>query len=189
MCLSCGVKSTVDLCDKPECCAQEIGTDLRDDLVTPHLPSHDVFKVRAAIHPFMEFGTAHRAAMEALKTARKIMEDAGDHQPLSARTEAVAATEIQPEQPRKSPKCAKCGDPVSQPCWYCVDCRGTPRSMSRGTVVFNGDCDPQIPSPAAASSSATPATRNTVVSRRANTRPCTRSSKYRCTNPQTQNER
>ncbi|RDX51421.1 hypothetical protein OH76DRAFT_1481353 [Lentinus brumalis] len=138
MCLSCGVKSTVDLCDKPECCAQEIGTDLRDDLVTPHLPSHDVFKVRAAIHPFMEFGSAHRAAMEALKTARKIMEDAGDHQPLSAPTEAVAATEIQPEQPRKSPKCAKCGDPVSQPCWYCVDCRDS----ESGSGVFICDaCD------------------------------------------------
>ena len=125
MCLSCGVTFTIDLCDKPECYTAVVGTDIRDDLTTPHLPSHDMFKVRTAIQPFREFGSAHKAAMEALKMARKILEDGTVPDSSSADTKpdekiATESAELQ----RRPATCAKCGVEVSRPCWYCIDCPG-----------------------------------------------------------------
>ncbi|KAI0683773.1 hypothetical protein C8T65DRAFT_749288 [Cerioporus squamosus] len=140
MCLSCGTTDTIDLCDKPECCAKVVGTDVRDDLVTPHLPSHDMFKVRIALHSIREFGPAHRAATEALKVARKILEDTVEHDPSSAKPDAQAATETQPEPPRKPPSCVKCGDQVSQPCWFCIDCKDSSPESGGGIFICTA-CD------------------------------------------------
>ncbi|RPD59328.1 hypothetical protein L226DRAFT_314748 [Lentinus tigrinus ALCF2SS1-7] len=139
MCLSCGIKFTVDLCDKPECCAAVIGTDARDDLATPHLPSHDMFKVRTAIHPIREFGPAHEAAMKALKVARKILEDAIQPEEESSEANAKTTTAVT-EQPQKRPICAKCGGVVSQPCWYCIECRD-PNAESCAGIFICDACD------------------------------------------------
>ncbi|RPD56321.1 hypothetical protein L226DRAFT_469232 [Lentinus tigrinus ALCF2SS1-7] len=128
MCLSCGTKFTIDLCDKPECCDKEIGTDVRDDLTSPHLPTHDLFKVRTAIHPFREFGQAHRAALMALKMARRTLSDAWDVRTAERSTpqkadDDTAAAGKKPENVPRVPTCSRCGDKIGTPCWYCIECK------------------------------------------------------------------
>ncbi|RPD55866.1 hypothetical protein L227DRAFT_579346 [Lentinus tigrinus ALCF2SS1-6] len=134
MCLSCGTQTTIDLCDKPECCDKEVGTDVRDDLTSPHLPTHDLFKVRTAIHPFREFGHAHRAALLALKTARQTLSDAWDaerrsqdmraaqHSTPGEADDDTAAAGVKPENIPVVPTCSRCGDRIGTPCWYCIEC-------------------------------------------------------------------
>ena len=109
------MKTTIDLCDKESCLGSEIGLDARDDLTSPHLPSHEVFKMRRAIHPFREFGEVYRAAQLALKTARQVLSEA-----------AVTSQHAQGDTEHPSPQCVKCGERVSIPCWYCIECEGTP---------------------------------------------------------------
>ncbi|TBU25684.1 hypothetical protein BD311DRAFT_492317 [Dichomitus squalens] len=108
-CLCCGMKTTIDLCDKESCLASEIGLDARDDLTSPHLPSHEMFKMRRAIHPFREFGEMYRAAQSALKTARQVFA-------------ATSAQQAGASVENGSPQCVKCGERASMPCWYCIEC-------------------------------------------------------------------
>ncbi|KAI1785580.1 hypothetical protein LXA43DRAFT_1037408 [Ganoderma leucocontextum] len=111
VCVSCGMKTTVDLCDKEECLMSEIRLDVRDDLTSPHLPSHDILKLRAAIHPYREYGEVYRTAQFALKTVRQIFADLA-----SSDGPSEGAVGKQP------PKCIKCGECTSPPCWYCIEC-------------------------------------------------------------------
>ncbi|KAL7286008.1 hypothetical protein ACG7TL_001125 [Trametes sanguinea] len=125
MCLDCGIRTTVDLCDKPSCREATVGPDRRDDLVSPHLPSHRILEVRRVIHRHREFGKTYRAAQAALIRAEEALADADDvvvaHTPtghgrsLSARirTEALVAREL---------SCVGCKTRVSRPCWYCIEC-------------------------------------------------------------------
>lgn len=135
MCLSCGTKTTIDLCDKPDCCNKEVGLDVRDDLTSPHLPTHDLFKVRTAIHPIREFGQAHRAALLALKAARQMLSSARDAEQLSRdgqKTEHEAPPTVGGDDmvsPRSQdtihmPTCSRCSDRIHPPCWYCIECKG-----------------------------------------------------------------
>ena len=113
MCLSCGMKSTIDLCDKESCFTSEVGLDTRDDLTSPHLPSHDVFKIRAAIHPFREFGEVYRTAQGALKMVRELFSELA-----SSEQDREGGVETQ------RPRCVNCRDRVSPPCWFCIECDG-----------------------------------------------------------------
>ncbi|KAI9062327.1 hypothetical protein FKP32DRAFT_1612624 [Trametes sanguinea] len=125
MCLDCGIRTTVDLCDKPSCREATVGPDRRDDLLSPHLPSHRILKVRRVIHRHREFGKTYRAAQAALIRAEEALADADEivvaHTPtghgrsLSARvrTEALVTREL---------SCVGCKTIVSRPCWYCIEC-------------------------------------------------------------------
>ncbi|TBU21891.1 hypothetical protein BD311DRAFT_869699 [Dichomitus squalens] len=104
VCLSCGMKDSIDLCDKEKCSASEVR---REDLTSPHLPSHDILKLRAAIHPFREFGKVYRDAQEALKMAREFFAEA-------ANSDEGAEGE--------QPQCVQCRDRVTLPCWLCIEC-------------------------------------------------------------------
>src|SRR5882724_13288253 len=71
ICLFCQAKdtwNTVDLCEAPGCVAARIE---REDLTRPHLPTHDLMKVRRVVHT-REFGKADRAARQGLVKARAI---------------------------------------------------------------------------------------------------------------------
>ncbi|KAI0653783.1 hypothetical protein C8Q70DRAFT_1059002 [Cubamyces menziesii] len=125
MCLDCGIRTTVDLCDKPACRDAIVGPDRRDDLVSPHLPSHRILKVRRVIHRHREFGKTYRAAQAALIRAEEAFSDADDivcsysphghSRSLSARirVEQLVIREL---------SCAGCQERVSRPCWYCIEC-------------------------------------------------------------------
>ena len=114
ICVSCGMKTTVDLCDKEQCLTSEVRLDVRDDLTSPHLPSHDILKLRTAIHPYREYGGVYRTAQSALKTVRQRFADLASSDGQSEGGESE----------NKAPQCVKCGERTSPPCWYCIECEG-----------------------------------------------------------------
>ena len=132
MCLSCGIKTTIDLCDKESCFTSEVGLDVRDDLTTPHLPSHDVFKIRRAIHPFRELGEVCQTAQDALKRVRGL---------LSGLKESDQRGQGSAES--QWPRCVNCRGRVSSPCWFCIECKGKPRRTSN--VQHTSELCPQNP--------------------------------------------
>ncbi|RPD59323.1 hypothetical protein L226DRAFT_548402 [Lentinus tigrinus ALCF2SS1-7] len=76
ICLDCHVsRSTLDLCERPECLTAVIGPDRRVDLPSPHLPSHRLLKLRRVIHRHREFGGVYRAAHDALIRAEEALSD------------------------------------------------------------------------------------------------------------------
>jgi hypothetical protein len=84
-----------------------------DDLERPHVPaSHDLFKVRRVVH-VRQFGKTYRDAKEALRKARSFFEEPDD------------GSEEGPASPPPELFCAECKKPVTQPCWFCVQCDGT----------------------------------------------------------------
>ncbi|KAI8969692.1 hypothetical protein BD414DRAFT_518441 [Trametes punicea] len=125
MCLDCGIRTTVDLCDKPGCRDATVGPDRRDDLMSPHLPSHRILKLRRVIHRHREFGKTYRAAQAAHIRAEEALTDAeevmaahslhGHFRSPSARTreEMLVNREL---------SCVGCKSRVSRPCWYCIEC-------------------------------------------------------------------
>ncbi|KAJ7216565.1 hypothetical protein GGX14DRAFT_696336 [Mycena pura] len=105
-CLVCQMKetfNTVDFHDSPSCKFTKLV--LRDDMQKPHLPHHDLMKVRRVVHT-RQYGKTYRDAKEALKNARAFFktpkrvaadrnasdgdsdadtEDEGGHAPVSAK--------------------------------------------------------------------------------------------------------
>lgn len=106
------MKDSVDFCDNQRCLNLVLGVEANDDCASPHLPSHDILKLRTAIHPYREFGEVYRAAQSALKRVRGMFADLA---PQGGRVRDARAP---------LPQCLKCSSPVSLPCWYCVECKG-----------------------------------------------------------------
>ncbi|KAI0820569.1 hypothetical protein BC628DRAFT_1329894 [Trametes gibbosa] len=129
MCLDCGIRSTVDLCDRSDCQEATIGPDRRDDLVSPHLPSHRILKVRRVIHRHREFGKMYRAAQAALIRADEALADADDiaspqsppHFGHSRGLSQIAKIKAEQFVDREL-SCVGCHTRVSRPCWYCIEC-------------------------------------------------------------------
>ncbi|KAJ7165011.1 hypothetical protein C8R46DRAFT_1277063 [Mycena filopes] len=139
-CLVCQRKNlfnTVDFCTRPECITTQI---VLDDMEKAHQPHHDLLKVRRMVHQ-RQLGKTNQDAKEALKRARALFKEyaeTGQGTPvesdggvplsvkrlshiLSQGLPSVAPTaDIQVAGP---PSCGACGKPVSQPCWYCVQCQ------------------------------------------------------------------
>ncbi|KAI0762326.1 hypothetical protein C8Q74DRAFT_143012 [Fomes fomentarius] len=124
ICLDCHApQHTLDLCENPECVAAAVGPDRRDDLTSPHLPSHRLLKVRKVIHRHREFGGTYRAAHDALIRAEEALADANAVQTWESPddlqrgpghgTQHIAAREL---------SCIACRGEVSRPCWYCIEC-------------------------------------------------------------------
>jgi hypothetical protein len=61
--------NSVDLCDVPECVAAKIE---RDDLARPHLPTHDLVKVRRVVH-MPQVGQLEQTTRSALERARQLI--------------------------------------------------------------------------------------------------------------------
>ncbi|OBZ66091.1 hypothetical protein A0H81_13971 [Grifola frondosa] len=85
--LECDGRMSVDFCDKPTCMSAEIHKDQRDDLESPHLPTHDVFKLRMNILQSREYGQNYRAARDALKKAKAAFEDSAEMEGEQAGTD------------------------------------------------------------------------------------------------------
>jgi hypothetical protein len=78
----------------------------------PHIPTHDILKVRRVVH-IRQFGNTYRQAQQALKKAREFFPDPDDEE------------KAEPQQPTlAAPRCAVCRRTVTQPCWFCVQCEG-----------------------------------------------------------------
>jgi len=100
--MDCHSDNTVDLCSEPECLKSPTLVKEREDLTTPHKPSHGMLKVHRILFN-RDTGRAEKNAKDALEAARETLSD------LKA-------------QKKPMPQCVHCKEPVSQPCWYCVDC-------------------------------------------------------------------
>jgi len=100
--MDCHSDDTVDLCSEPECLKATAPMKERKDLTTPHKPSHGMLKVHRILFN-RDTGRAEKNAKDALEVARETLSD------LKA-------------QKKPMPQCVHCKEPVSQPCWYCVDC-------------------------------------------------------------------
>lgn len=139
VCMECGTQDTLDFCDKPACVGCTIRT--RDDISSPHLPTHDFVKIRDQILHYREIGKVLRNATAGLKRAKSLLEDVkdqkrrhefmsndeqlevegggrgngddGDSEASALKDQVIALT------------CLRCEAPVSQPCFYCIDCPGT----------------------------------------------------------------
>ncbi len=134
MCMSssCGSKTTVDFCDKPECMGCTIKT--RDDITSPHRPTHDLVKFRTAYLYFREIGKLLRNANVGLVRAKKLLleQSEGEEKDDSEHGLATFRPGEKTVAPRKEKTtmalpltCLRCHGLVSQPCWYCIDCPGT----------------------------------------------------------------
>ncbi len=135
VCMECGTRSTFDFCDKPECVGAVVGT--RDDITSPHLPTHPMFKARTECHDFHDMGKILRTAESGLARAKKLLvrastsphqseegQKAGLKTKLSRDGDMSHLTESDYEKEVPILICLSCSAPVSQPCWYCIDCPG-----------------------------------------------------------------
>ena len=100
VCMECGTSFTFDFCDKPTCATAVVKSGTRDDAVNPHLPTHDMLKIRTNILHHREIGKVLRNAKEGLKRAKTLLERAG---------KAGNASEIDGEEHQES----ACESPTS----------------------------------------------------------------------------
>ncbi|KAJ6560408.1 hypothetical protein B0H19DRAFT_1147563 [Mycena capillaripes] len=109
-CLTCrleGTFDTVDFCDNQSCTSVKV---VPTGLTRPHLPTHDILKVRRVVH-IKQFGKTYRQAREALKKAREYFPDPEEDEKAA------------PQKPTlEAPRCAVCRRAATQPCWFCVQC-------------------------------------------------------------------
>ncbi|KAI1783149.1 hypothetical protein LXA43DRAFT_904186 [Ganoderma leucocontextum] len=136
VCMECGSRFTFDFCDKPACVGCTIKT--RDDISSPHLPTHDFVKIRTPILHYREIGKVLRNAKNGLERAKNLLEKAEDQKsrgidgkgPVSlpekkvapARREAMASSDSESEDEVVTLACLRCEAPISRPCLYCIDC-------------------------------------------------------------------
>ncbi|KAI0744888.1 hypothetical protein C8Q76DRAFT_663578 [Earliella scabrosa] len=131
VCLECGVRATFDFCDKPECTERIVRS--RDDIVSPHLPSHDCVKICAPLNYYRDIGAVLRKAAAGLERARTLMTPAPalESQPVTStgmRRDPVIDCPLNLTCfgtfciGVKGPTCVSCRAAVLQPCWYCIDC-------------------------------------------------------------------
>ena len=158
-CIECGSGFTFDFCNKPACLETTVK---RDDVKSPHLPTHDLVKMRTAIMHYREIGKILRRSEAGLTRARAILrkasaasadtDTAGEDDTHNAVDPAERAaqllletalahpTEPGRDKPEKAPDltCVSCSEPVALPCWYCIDCPGTSSSLrsAAGRPVF-----------------------------------------------------
>ncbi|OBZ66087.1 hypothetical protein A0H81_13974 [Grifola frondosa] len=120
ICLECITDvNTVDLCDTAACMAASLGVALRqtETLRQPHLPTHQMVKVRAATHRQWDLVKVERAAWAALKRAVAAFEG-------STAEERKDTDSISPHMKMSPcPTCVVCSAAVTRPCWYCIVCQ------------------------------------------------------------------
>ena len=109
VCITCGMTDPVNLCDKVQCLTMPV----YHNRTFPHRPSHDILKLRTAIHPILEYKETYCSAQSASEKLRQIFAD------LPSRGSGKGG-----KQP--VPQCVMCHGYVRfLPCWYCIECEGT----------------------------------------------------------------
>ncbi|KAJ6475237.1 hypothetical protein C8R47DRAFT_1220710 [Mycena vitilis] len=109
-CLTCRLEDTfdtVDFCDTASCMSVKV---VPSGMTRPHLPTHDILKLRRVVH-IRQFGKMYREGKRALAKARRLF-------PTPVNVDADALS----DQVTVAPRCVVCDFPVTQPCWFCVQC-------------------------------------------------------------------
>ena len=143
LCLECGTTDTLDLCDSPACERAVVyikdKNGNKDMSAPPHLPSHDVARLREHV-PGYDLGRVLRRSKAALAHARETLGDAERTVRAAAAPGARAASSLglpvrraQTPSPaplarahgaRVAPTCIRCQKPVGYPCYACFECTG-----------------------------------------------------------------
>ena len=118
-CVSCNATSgwTIDLCSKPECISATVVRE--GDLTKPHYPTHNLVKVRRIIFSDREWGAMVTKAEEGLTKSRSIFQE---YEKQIA--DISKFSNEQGVQHTKAPTCTTCNKVTSQPCWFCLQCKG-----------------------------------------------------------------
>ncbi len=72
ICMECDGDECLDLCDKPACLGAVVST--RDDITSPHMPSHNLVKVRTHCESLYDVGRILRSADAGLARAKKLLD-------------------------------------------------------------------------------------------------------------------
>ncbi|KAJ7783010.1 hypothetical protein B0H16DRAFT_1495047 [Mycena metata] len=130
-CLTCRLEDTfdtVDFCDTHSCTSVKV---VPSGMHRPHLPTHDLVKLRRVVH-IREFARTYRQAKRALARARQLfpspVEDEVDI--LSDYHSSEYHSEYHSNPTSTAPRCAACDIPVTQPCFFCVQCEGSYNVMA-----------------------------------------------------------
>ncbi|KAJ7584946.1 hypothetical protein C8J56DRAFT_1053351 [Mycena floridula] len=116
-CLTCQLVDkfdTIDFCEHPGCLSQWI---VCPHLAQPHLPSHDLLKIRRVVH-IRQFGKTYRDAKDALQQARSLLA-------FASQTNQQEGDSSDSDEDMNEVTCGACKVLVSQPCWFCVHCEKT----------------------------------------------------------------
>ncbi|KAM5533055.1 hypothetical protein V8D89_013270 [Ganoderma adspersum] len=92
VCMECGSRFTFDFCDKPPCVGCTIET--RDDISSPHLPTHDFVKLRAPIVHHREIGRVLRNAKAGIERANALPEGAENRRGLKSTGKPVEKSQV-----------------------------------------------------------------------------------------------
>ncbi|KAF8512112.1 hypothetical protein JB92DRAFT_2930249 [Gautieria morchelliformis] len=129
ICLICQPNAwgTLDLCEDSECVAASIE---QDSLPTPHLPTHDVIKVRCFVH-MVHFGKLEREAVQALERVRVLLgtgDNASDLEEAYDNDYPSQVTQAAPDRASmklgSSHHCTFCNVKITPPCWYYIHGEG-----------------------------------------------------------------
>lgn len=130
LCLECGIDNTIDVCDNAKCVEAVITVD---ELSAPHLPTHDVVKIRGPVQT-REIGRVLKTSKAALSRARGLLDAA-----LSSDTPSVTVPHLHPGGmhgvglgaervrrygPSTRLRCIGCFKAIRYPCWFCSECPG-----------------------------------------------------------------
>lgn len=116
ICVDCesvnGILHTVDFCSKPGCLGSTIRASDRDrhDLLKPHVPTHDLIKVRRNL--------LQRQLAQAFVRAKNVLTEFR----TSFKASGIGR---QDTEYADSPRCCSgCKIAIEFPCWYCLECLG-----------------------------------------------------------------
>lgn len=121
--------NTVDFCDSPGCSDARV---TREDLQKPHLPTHDLMKVRRTIHT-PEFGQLNRNAINALERSRELFQ--GKKESDAPANESAVSTKRLSGKPGDDLRCTVCKQVAIQPCWFCIQCPGASKHSPHNLSV------------------------------------------------------
>ncbi|PCH42594.1 hypothetical protein WOLCODRAFT_102390 [Wolfiporia cocos MD-104 SS10] len=115
ICIDCTAQDTLDLCDRSPCRNASISPDIRPDLgPAGHTPSHTIIKARRYVFQ-RDLPSLRSDAWDALRRALSAFQPEEDDSETG-----------QDEDPGHSapaqPACIACSKPVTQPCWFCIEC-------------------------------------------------------------------